>query len=659
MVKQQTQKELVDELTNKMNDSIKNYKNDPSEELKFLDFISRFNNYSVRNISLIQNQFGNAVGVASYKQHKENGYQVQKGEKAIRILAPKFQKMFQDNDRQWKYLNQATTAQKAKIKSGELKTEERLAGFLSVPVFDITQTDCPEQDYPKLYPNKPESFTFNGKKKDIETLRSVLIDYAEEKNVAVSFDKTNSTAKGYFEPATNRIVIKDRMDEVEQIKVLLHELAHAEMHNVHKLATKTPEQLRSSVLEYQAEMTAYVVSSTLGIDSEDYSKKYLANWTKRKVDDDVYIQSLEEVKNVSNNFMNDISQRFDKLFNEISFDKMKAVTKVLNDYHNREFTMDNTVEETIHKIEKNGYHATIGFMEEVDQTSSLCYSKQIEFDLKKEQQVNSLWNEFISVESVYPYPMDDCISDLKNAELEDFFDTDSSFKISVDDVSRMVKLTALTDDSKYLDQFITENHFDLIHVDLDLIHESKNELLRNLDEDTVDFFNLYDVKLPETYIFDHEFQDLIKFQISPYESFKEPRGGEILFIRDISRENETEAFSSYKDLWEKYFKDELNNDLNSYSLKDLQKNEHLAKSPTLLNRLALSDKKTEQTLAALKQQSNTIKELDLDNDGVPDRIDPDDTRSVIRTEADKDLVRNKTDKDLEIDKPTKKRTRTR
>lgn len=434
------------------------------------------------------------------------------------------------------------------------------------------------------------------------------------------------------------------MDEVEQIKVLLHELAHAEMHNVHKLATKTPEQLRSSVLEYQAEMTAYVVSSTLGIDSEDYSKKYLANWTKRKVDDDVYIQSLEEVKNVSNNFMNDISQRFDKLSNEISFEKMKTFAKALNDYHNREFTMDNTVEETIHKIEKNGYHAAIGFMEDDDQTHSLFYSKQIEFDLKKEQQVNSLWNEFISVESVYPYSMDDCISDLKNAELEDFFDTDSSFKISVDDVSYVIKLTALTDDSQYLDKFITENHFDLIHVDLDLIHESKNELLRNLDADTIDFFNLYDVKLPENFIFDHEFQDLIKFQISPYESFKEIGNGEILFTRDISRENETEVFTSYKDLWERHFKDELNNDLNSHSLKELQKNKYLTNSPTLLDRLALSDKKTEQTFAALKQQSSTIKELDLDNDGVPDRIDPDDQRSVIRIEADKYLVGNKTEK---------------
>ena len=41
---------------------------------------------------------------------------------------------------------------------------------------------------------------------------------------------------------------------------------------------------------------------------------------------------------------------------------------------------------------------------------------------------------------------------------------------------------------------------------------------------------------------------------------------------------------------------------------------------------------------------------------VPDRIDPDDTRSVIRTEADKDLVGNKTDKVYEQER---KRTPTR
>ena len=40
----------------------------------------------------------------------------------------------------------------------------------------------------------------------------------------------------------------------------------------------------------------------------------------------------------------------------------------------------------------------------------------------------------------------------------------------------------------------------------------------------------------------------------------------------------------------------------------------------------------------------SIKELDLDNDGVPDRIDADDTRSVIKIESDKSLVGNRTDK---------------
>ncbi|WP_216095281.1 hypothetical protein, partial [Enterococcus faecalis] len=62
------------------------------------------------------------------------------------------------------------------------------------------------------------------------------------------------------------------------------------------------------------------------------------------------------------------------------------------------------------------------------------------------------------------------------------------------------------------------------------------------------------------------------------------------------------------------------------------------------------------TLEGLKKEAKLVKELDLDNDGVPDRIDPDDTRSVIRTEADKDLVGNKTDKVYEQER---KRTPTR
>lgn len=658
MAKRQTQKEIVDELTERMNEGIKSYKNDPSEELKLLNFMNRFNNYSVRNITLIQKQFGNALGVASYKQHQVNGYQVQKGEKAIRILAPKFQKMFQDNNRQWHFLNQASAEQKAKIKAGELKVEDRLAGFLSVPVFDITQTNCPEQDYPKLYPNKPENFTFDGTEKDIDNLKTVLINFANEKNVNVTFDKTNSTSKGYYVPATNNIVIQDNMNIVEQVKVLLHELAHAEMHNIQKLSSKSKEQTNASVLEYQAEMTAYVTSSTLGIDSEDYSTKYLAGWTKRNVDDDVYIKSLEEVKKVSTDFIHDISDRYHRLTNELSLEKIDSFAEVLNSFKEYEYGINHSLEDTIHEIEKNGYHATIGFVEDDDRSFNLVFNREISYDLKNERQINNLSNGFITLESSYPYAIEDCISDLQKVSFDEFFNTSTSFDISLDDVASIIQLTALTDSSEYLEKFIAENQLDLIQLDLERINENKNDLLKNLDSETIEFFNAYGVEVPDSFIFDHEFQDIINFQLSPYQSIETVEHGEIIFTSDTDRSNEVESFSNYKDLWEKHFKDELSNDLNSYSLKDLQQNEFLSNSPTLLSRLALLDDRAGQSLVTLKQEVNSIKELDLDNDGVPDRIDPDDTRSVIRTEADKSLVANKTDKFQEEERKVKTRNRT-
>ncbi|MGH2077673.1 ArdC-like ssDNA-binding domain-containing protein [Aerococcus urinaeequi] len=97
----------VEELTRKMNENIKNFKKDPKEELELLKYISQFNNYSIKNISLIRSQRNGAWGVASYKQFKEKGYQVQRGEKAIKILAPKFQDFFRYEE-------------EGKIKSGSL-----------------------------------------------------------------------------------------------------------------------------------------------------------------------------------------------------------------------------------------------------------------------------------------------------------------------------------------------------------------------------------------------------------------------------------------------------------------------------------------------------------------------------------------------------------
>lgn len=307
----------VEELTRKMNENIKNFKKDPKEELELLKYISQFNNYSVKNISLIRSQRNGALGVASYKQFKEKGYQVQRGEKAIKILAPKFQDFFRYEEEgkiRMEPVSQATKEQKQQIKEGKLKViKDRLTNFVAVSVFDITQTDCPTEDYPVLYPNKPENFNFKGTEKDLKRFHQAVSDYAKSQNVKVNYDVVDGTAKGFYAPSLNEIVVDKHLNEKEKTKVLLHELAHAEMHNSKIMKDKAPELKAVNVLEYQAEMTAYIVSSKFELDTEDYSTHYLASWTKREVDDDVYLKSLEEVKEVSSKMIDKIVGNYNKL----------------------------------------------------------------------------------------------------------------------------------------------------------------------------------------------------------------------------------------------------------------------------------------------------------------------------------------------------------
>uniref|UniRef100_UPI003450DFA3 DUF6782 family putative metallopeptidase n=1 Tax=Carnobacterium sp. TaxID=48221 RepID=UPI003450DFA3 len=143
--------------------------------------------------------------IASYKDFQKLGYQLQKGEKSLSILAPSMQKLFKD-----------------------------------------------------------------------EKGISKLLNYAGEQGLHIKVGKTDSAAKGYYVPSTNEIVLRDTLNAKEKAKVLLHEMAHAEMHHSSKITTKSKDMRTIDVLEYQAEITAFIVSNTFGLDSENYSKSYLA-----------------------------------------------------------------------------------------------------------------------------------------------------------------------------------------------------------------------------------------------------------------------------------------------------------------------------------------------------------------------------------------------
>ena len=63
---------------------------DESEIKKFLDNISKFNNYSYNNQILIYLQKPDARYITSFEKFKELGYQINKGAKAIKIFVPNF-----------------------------------------------------------------------------------------------------------------------------------------------------------------------------------------------------------------------------------------------------------------------------------------------------------------------------------------------------------------------------------------------------------------------------------------------------------------------------------------------------------------------------------------------------------------------------------------
>lgn len=299
----------IDTLTDEMNTNLRNYAANPGDLKEFLAFMDHFREYSLKNQLLIRSQFQGAYGVASFKTFKDWGLSVLKGEKGIKIFVPVEIKQFKTKQGTWKNRSYATKEEKdylAKHKN-TVETRKRL-GFKLGTVFDVTQTNAKPEDYPNLFPNRKKEFQYTGK--NMTVLKKALLRYANQQTISVQTAKiSNSAAKGYYRPDTHAIVLSDRNNESETIHTLIHELAHAALHHPKKMNQKEGALQATPVLEYQAEMTAYVVAHAFGLDTKDHSLQYTAQWTKNLEHVTELEKALEEVKIVSS----ELISRLEKL----------------------------------------------------------------------------------------------------------------------------------------------------------------------------------------------------------------------------------------------------------------------------------------------------------------------------------------------------------
>ncbi|CEJ75504.1 DNA repair protein [[Clostridium] sordellii] len=288
-----TPKEKVDLLVETANDTISSYFQSPEDMKKYLDFMSKFYKYSPRNIALIENQFMVAKAVGSFKFWKDNGFTVNKGEKGIKILVPTKVKYIILDDENIKQLKYATKEEKEKVKKGILQTIEKQY-YKTGYVFEISQTNATEKDLPKLFPNK----WLDGEVKDYDKMYKAMEKIADTIGVKIIEPiEEMGVAKGYSLPETKEVALNPRNSQLQNVKTLLHELAHAKLHNI-----ETRNNYSKQEREYQAEMIAYTTCSYFDIDTSDYSFDYIYNWTKN-MDFDESIKIIEEVKKTSTEYI--------------------------------------------------------------------------------------------------------------------------------------------------------------------------------------------------------------------------------------------------------------------------------------------------------------------------------------------------------------------
>lgn len=214
-------KKELDEFGKMLEAGIKEYiESDRYKEL--LDNMANFHDYSVNNSIGIMLQKPDASLVASYTKWQKLNRQVKKGEKGIVILCPvKYKKMSERTklDEQGKpLLDKAGYEIKEKI-------YQNLVMFKIGFVFDKSQTVQIEGK--KEFVLEP----VNELKESVGQFYCELMYAIQEISpVPVSFEKIQSGAKGYYDDKNVKIVVNEGMSELQTLKTLIHEEAHARIH---------------------------------------------------------------------------------------------------------------------------------------------------------------------------------------------------------------------------------------------------------------------------------------------------------------------------------------------------------------------------------------------------------------------------------------------
>ena len=226
----------------------------------YLAFARSFHQYSFGNRLLILLQAPDATAVAGYRAWQAKGYQVRRGERAIRVLGP-VTKRIPVLDGAGNPLLDA---------EGNPREIRKLVGVTPVSVFDIAQTDGPPP------PEHPVPVLLTGQAPP-GLWDSLAVLVAERGFRLERGDCFGAYGLTLYDERVVRV--RADVDDAQAVKSLAHELGHVLI---------TPDGRDGGcrgLREVGAESVAYMVTSAHGLDSGQYTFRYVTGWATQAAGD--------------------------------------------------------------------------------------------------------------------------------------------------------------------------------------------------------------------------------------------------------------------------------------------------------------------------------------------------------------------------------------
>ncbi len=208
--------------------------------------------YSFGNQILIALQRPDATYVAGFRAFLQLDRCVRKGERAIRILAPMSVR--------------AKESEPVEAQAKGANELQKRTVFRAVPVFDVSQTEPLPDKEPAPLESPCQPIHGDSHAHLAEPLEAL----AGELGYTVTRQPIEGSADGWCDSGKRAIVINGRLPANAQIRVLVHEIAHALGVSYSDYGRRRAEVLVDTV--------TYVVCSSVGLDTSGSSVPYVAGW---------------------------------------------------------------------------------------------------------------------------------------------------------------------------------------------------------------------------------------------------------------------------------------------------------------------------------------------------------------------------------------------